>query len=129
MIIKYSKSCGFFVTAAQDIASLTLICEYVGEVRKSSDLIQNDSVMELVSGSLDVVPVKYANVGRFFNGVGENQLKMANLRTMRCQVNGECRLLIYSSRKIKKGEIMLFDYNLGCKVHGLEPKYDTSGFE
>lgn len=136
-MINYSSTAGFGVTAAQDIEPLTLICEYVGEVKTAAMTAhsKNDSIFQLLAGetpeqSLDIIPEKFANIGRFFNGVTDKNPEDANLRTMRCQTpGGECRLLIYSSRKIEKGEQMLFDYNLGCKTHGLEPKYDTRGFE
>jgi hypothetical protein len=33
VLISFERQQGFYVTAAQEIASLTLICEYVGQVR------------------------------------------------------------------------------------------------
>ena len=76
--------------------------------------------MELLSSenpksSLVVVPYEHANVARFFNGINNNQLgsKVAkqNVRSMRCQVDGKATVLLFTKRKIKKGETLLYDYN------------------
>ena len=91
VLINYSSIAGFSVTAALEIEPLTLICEYVGEVRtaEQTENSTNDSIFQLLSAetkkeSLDIIPIKKANIGRFFNGVTENNLEDANLRTMRC---------------------------------------------
>jgi hypothetical protein len=91
VLINYSKAAGFSVTAALEIEPLTLICEYVGEVRtaEQTEKSSNDSIFQLLSAeskkdSLDIIPIKRANIGRFFNGVTESNLMDANLRTMRC---------------------------------------------
>ena len=41
----------------------------------------------------------------------------------------ECRIILYTSRKIFKGEQLLFDYNQGCdRKDDDELSYNTSGF-
>ena len=134
VILKTDPICGFYVEAASDLPELTLLAEYLGQVRtdKQTWHDKNDSIMELMcSGnpntSLVVVPYVFANVARFFNGinnsqVGSKQLKQ-NVRTMRCQVDGKATVLLYTKRKIKRGETLLYDYNEAGK-----DMYPTSHF-
>ena len=53
ILIKTSEITGFYVEAAQDIPSLTLLCEYAGQVRTAfqTRTSTNDSIMELLSAS------------------------------------------------------------------------------
>ena len=113
---------GFYVAAADDLPELTLIAEYLGQVRTDMQtrLDVNDSIMELLctgnpSSSLVVVPYEHANVARFFNGIN-NSVKNSkrtrqNVRTIRCQVNGQATVLLFTKRLVKKGEILMYDYN------------------
>jgi hypothetical protein len=122
---------GFFVRAALDIPELTLLAEYCGEVRtevQTKEYIGNDSIMELLctgnpATSLNVVPDKHSNVARFFSGINnaraDSKVRQQNLRTMRCQVEGQALVLLYTKRNIKKGEPLRFDYNEAGK--GLYP--------
>ena len=50
VILKHDKSLGFYVEAAQDLPELTLLGEYLGQVRTDAQTAtdQNDSIMELV---------------------------------------------------------------------------------
>ena len=89
--------------------------------------LSNDSIMELLccklanseisdlSQSLNVVPLSFSNVARFFNGINNNEKGSKsvkqNLRSMRCQVKGKATVLLYTKRAVKKGEPLLFDYN------------------
>ena len=54
VIIKCDETTGFYMEAAQDIPSLTLICEYVGQVRTAyqAQTSTNDSIMELLSSKV-----------------------------------------------------------------------------
>jgi hypothetical protein len=71
-----------------------LLAEYCGEVvTEHNTNLENDSIMELLSTdnpktTLNVVPDKYANVARFFNGINNSnigsKIKQQNIRTMRC---------------------------------------------
>lgn len=79
VILKHEHAQGFFVEAAIDLPELSLICEYLGEVRTTRQCVfnSNDSIMELLDTgdadtSLAIVPEKHANVARFFNGVNNS---------------------------------------------------------
>ena len=93
VIIKSDDVTGFYMEAAQDIPSLTLLCEYVGQVRTAfqSRTSTNDSIMELLCASgkneqeqmkksLVVMPSKYANIARFFNGINNRQKNSKKLK-------------------------------------------------
>lgn len=143
MKLEYNPIVGYQVRAAIDLEPNTLICEYSGSVRtcQQVEFSQNDSIMELLtvkaknSGeeedparSLVIYPEAHSGIGRFFNGInnsekGSKRLKQ-NLMTMRvrvpagtqgskCSPRHECRVLIYTFRKIKAGEVLLYDYNEG----------------
>ena len=72
--------------------------------------------------SLVVVPEKYANIGRYFNGINNfaRRKKKFNVRIIRCQVPGqdgvgESRVLLYTCCRVEKDEELVFDYNLGAE--------------
>jgi hypothetical protein len=119
--IRYDPMQGFFVEAAIDLPDLSLICEYLGEVRTSRQTVfnKNDSIMELLDTgdsetSLVFVPEKYSNVGRFFNSVNngvKESIKKQNLKSIRCQLDGKVTVLLYTKRAVKKGESLLYNYN------------------
>ena len=50
LLIKHDHDQGFYVEAAQDLADLSLLGEYIGEVRtlRQSLFNNNDSIMELL---------------------------------------------------------------------------------
>lgn len=82
MLIKHDVNQGFYVESAIDLPDLTLICEYIGEVRTNRHCVfnTNDSIMELLDTgdtdtSLSIVPLKHANIGRFFNSVNKDSIK------------------------------------------------------
>ena len=89
------------------------------------EIICNEKELEK---ALYIIPVNYSNIGRFFNGINNKSLQKPNLRTMRCKdpETNECRVLIYTSNSIKKGEEMLFDYNAGAIQQGKDLHYDTT---
>lgn len=83
VLINHTTNAGFEVRAAADLPELTILCEYIGEVKtekmcvNSPSLFNNDSIMELLSTprtdtTLNVVPVKYSNIARFFNGINNS---------------------------------------------------------
>lgn len=122
MLTQYSSSMGFYCVAAENMPELTLLAEYCGEVRTEEQILnsKNDSIMELLqtndaSTSLNVVPERYSNIARFFNGINNNQQgskrNHQNVRTIRCQVGGKATVLLYTNRKVKKGEELRYDYN------------------
>lgn len=73
--------------------------------------------------SLVVVPYEHANCARFFNGINngekDSKRKKQNVRTMRCQVDGKATVLLFTKRSVKKGEVLMYDYNEAGK--GLYP--------
>lgn len=48
--------------------------------------------------------------------------KKQNVKCVRFNVNGECRVLLIASRDIRKGERLYYDYN------GYENEYPTEHF-
>jgi hypothetical protein len=86
VVLKYDCKQGFYVVAATNIGELTLLAEYLGQVRTDKQTANdpNDSIMELLcckflasgipdqSRSLVVIPEAYSNVGRFFNGINNS---------------------------------------------------------
>lgn len=94
MILKHHPQAGFYVEAAQDLKELTVLCEYAGEVRTCRQMIfdKNDSIMELLDTgdsdtSLVIAPMKYSNVGRYFNSINKQNKeskKKQNIKSIRC---------------------------------------------
>ena len=118
LLIKHDVNQGFFVESAIDLPDLTLICEYIGEVRTNRHCVfnTNDSIMELLDTgdtdtSLSIVPIKHANIGRFFNSVNKDSIKKQNVKSIRCQLGGKVMVLLFTKRAVKKGESLLYNYN------------------
>ncbi|KAL3653663.1 Histone-lysine N-methyltransferase atxr6 [Castilleja foliolosa] len=123
---------GYTVEADRYIRDLTIITEYVGDV----DYLNNrehdggDSMMTLLtaadtSKSLVICPDKHSNIARFINGINNHVpggKKKQNVKCLRFNVNGECRVLLIASRDIRKGERLYYDYN------GYENEYPTEHF-
>ncbi len=64
--------------------------------------------------SLVIVPEKHCNIARFFNSVNNSlkeSKKRQNVRSIRCQLDGKVTVLLYTSRSVKKGESLLYNYN------------------
>ncbi|XP_043723027.1 probable Histone-lysine N-methyltransferase ATXR5 [Telopea speciosissima] len=123
---------GFTVEADSHIKDMTLITEYTGDI----DYIKNrehddcDSMMTLLlakipANSLVICPDKRGNIARFINGINNHTpegRKKQNLKCVRYNVNGECRVLLVAIRDIAKGERLYYDYN------GYEHEYPTHHF-
>ena len=144
LMVEYDPDQGFVVKATQDIREKTLLIEYAGAVTriKDSGKSDSDSLMILLQTdsprtSLIIDPSETGNMARFLSGVNNNNYtsrKRANMRTRRFQIDGECRVVLFSDRKILKGERLSYDYNAGInsdagieqiRNHGF---YDTSHF-
>ena len=90
----YDDMQGFYVKAAADLPELTLLAEYLGQVRTDQQTMYdtNDSIMELLSvpdrrtESLVVVPYSFANVARFFNGINNSE----KTRSARSRTSAPC---------------------------------------
>ncbi|XP_024977634.1 probable Histone-lysine N-methyltransferase ATXR5 [Cynara cardunculus var. scolymus] len=132
LLIVYNSCLGYTVEADDLIKDLTLIAEYAGEV----DYIRNredddgDSMMSLLLAtdpdiSLVICPDRRANIARFVSGVNNHKAesrKRQNVKCVRYNVGGECRVLLVATRDILKGEILYYDYN------GYENEYPTHNF-
>lgn len=132
LMVVYDPVEGFTVEADKSIKDLTIITEYVGDVDflKNREYDDGDSIMTLLSASnpsqsLVICPDKRSNIARFINGINNHTpegKKKQNLKCVRYNVDGECRVLLIANRDIAKGERLYYDYN------GLEHEYPTEHF-
>ncbi|KAJ0968413.1 hypothetical protein J5N97_025330 [Dioscorea zingiberensis] len=132
LLVVFDSKEGFTVEADRFIKDLTIITEYVGDV----DYLENrehddgDSMMTLLSAedpskSLVICPDKRSNIARFISGINNHSpdgKKKQNVKCVRFNVDGECRVLLIASREIRKGERLYYDYN------GYEQEYPTHHF-
>ncbi|PIN20600.1 Histone-lysine N-methyltransferase [Handroanthus impetiginosus] len=132
LIVTFDLCEGYTVEADGPIKDMTLITEYTGDV----DYIKNreqddcDSLMTLLlatdpSQSLLVCPDKRGNISRFISGINNHTpegRKKQNVKCVRYNINGECRVLLVATRDIAKGERLYYDYN------GYEHEYPTHNF-
>ncbi|GAB2223507.1 hypothetical protein Droror1_Dr00017648 [Drosera rotundifolia] len=132
LVVVFDPKEGFTVEADRLIKDWTIVTEYVGDVdyldnRESDD---GDSMMTLLYAtnplqSLVICPDKTSNIARFINGINNHTLegrKKQNLKCVRYNVNGECRVLLIANRDILKGERLYYDYN------AYENEYPTEHF-
>uniref|UniRef100_A0A0D9VBJ4 [histone H3]-lysine(27) N-methyltransferase n=1 Tax=Leersia perrieri TaxID=77586 RepID=A0A0D9VBJ4_9ORYZ len=132
LLVVYDPVEGFTVEADRFIKDLTIITEYVGDVDylKKREHDDGDSMMTLLSAStpsrsLVICPDKRSNIARFINGINNHTpdgRKKQNLKCVRFDVDGECRVLLVANRDISKGERLYYDYN------GSEHEYPTHHF-
>ncbi|KAG6391533.1 hypothetical protein SASPL_149289 [Salvia splendens] len=132
LMVVFDPREGFTVEADRCIRDLTIITEYIGDVDflKNREHDDGDSMMTLltaadISKSLVICPDKRSNIARFINGINnhvQGGKKKQNVKCLRFDVNGECRVLLIASRDIRKGERLYYDYN------GYENEYPTEHF-
>ncbi|PIN14456.1 Histone-lysine N-methyltransferase [Handroanthus impetiginosus] len=132
LMVVFDPREGFTVEADRNIRDLTIITEYVGDVDylKNREQDDGDSIMTLLcaadpSKSLVICPDKRSNIARFINGINNHipgGKKKQNVKCVRFDVNGECKVLLIASRDIRKGERLYYDYN------GYENEYPTEHF-
>ncbi|KAG6389809.1 hypothetical protein SASPL_151283 [Salvia splendens] len=132
LMVVFDPREGFTVEADRCIRDLTIITEYIGDVDflKNREHDDGDSMMTLltaadISKSLVICPDKRSNIARFINGINNHVhggKKKQNVKCLRFDVNGECRVLLIASRDIRKGERLYYDYN------GYENEYPTEHF-
>ncbi|XP_074568344.1 putative Histone-lysine N-methyltransferase ATXR5 [Curcuma longa] len=123
---------GFTVQADGLIKDMTLVAEYTGDVDylKNREHDDCDSMMTLLlatnpSDTLVICPDKRGNISRFINGINNHTRdgrKKQNLKCVRYNVDGECRVLLVACRDIYRGERLYYDYN------GYEKEYPTHNF-
>lgn len=85
--------------------------------------------MELQAGknaneTLIIRPERFTNLARFINGVKEDSNE-GNVQSMKLLYKGKPLVLLVSTRPIKKGASLAYDYNAGK----IAAKYDTSYFK
>lgn len=132
LMVVFDPKEGFTVEADAIIKDWTIITEYVGDVdylnnREADD---GDSMMTLLttndpSKDLVICPDKHSNIARFINGINNHTpagKKKQNVKCVRFDVDGECRVLLVANRDIRKGERLYYDYN------GYENEYPTEHF-
>jgi len=139
----YEQNVGLTVEAIVPIPKHTLITEYVGCVTTvaQSGETSSDSLMILldtgdIKTSLVIDPSRCGNIARFLSGVNnasQRSLRKVNVRTRRFEVNGRCRVALFTSRKVAAGEKLCYDYNAGMEGRDLAEWakngfYDTSNF-
>ena len=81
----------------------------------------NDSIMELLKTprsqtTLVICPEKYGNLARFLSGINNKEKKSIakqNVQSIRMDVEGHARVVLYAKRKISEGELLYYDYNAG----------------
>ena len=121
---------GYIVRANRSIPVHTLICEYTGSVmKKNNSTMQNeDSLFEYATirdGVLVIVPNPFCNLGRFISGINNfKKNSKKNVESMKFRNEDNIHVVLYSKRKIEKGEILYYDYN----NDGRKFEYDTSHF-
>ncbi|GLU21292.1 hypothetical protein SLE2022_374380 [Rubroshorea leprosula] len=132
LMVVFDSNEGFTVQADRFIRDLTIITEYVGDVDylMKHEYDDGDSMMTLLSAadpskSLVICPDKRSNIARFISGINNHSQdgkRKQNLKCVRYNVNGECRVLLIANRDIQKGERLYYDYN------GYEHEYPTEHF-
>ncbi|KAL4188243.1 hypothetical protein AMTRI_Chr09g22930 [Amborella trichopoda] len=132
LLVAFDPNEGFTVVADRFIKDLTIVTEYTGDVDylKNREHDDGDSMMTLLSAhnpsrSLVICPDKRSNIARFINGINNHTTdgkKKQNLKCVRYNIGGECRVLLIAIRDIAKGERLYYDYN------GSEQEYPTHHF-
>jgi hypothetical protein len=123
IIIANDPNQGMIVKALENIKLGTLICEYTGDVYPLRNVLfdKNDSIMELIhasssSQSLAIVPKVRANIARFISGINNDKSpkeSKQNVRSIRYNINGHIRVILYANKHIKQGAVLYYDYNQG----------------
>ncbi|EJW04019.1 hypothetical protein EDEG_01692 [Edhazardia aedis USNM 41457] len=117
--IMESYTAGFGLFAGEDIDVDTFVIEYTGELVSNQEADRRGffydykklSYLFDLTEDLDFTTLDATRIGnnaRFINHGGENE---ANLIAKPFMVNGMLKMAMYSSRKIRKGEELLFNYN------------------
>ncbi|XP_051152693.1 probable Histone-lysine N-methyltransferase ATXR5 [Andrographis paniculata] len=123
---------GYVVQADGHIKDMTLIGEYAGDVDyfKNQFRDDSDSMMTLISAtnfveSLVICPDKHGNILTFISGINNStreSKKKVNIKCLRYDVYGECRVILVAARDIAKGERLYYGYN------GHKHTYPTHNF-
>uniref|UniRef100_A0A667XGT3 Euchromatic histone-lysine N-methyltransferase 1a n=1 Tax=Myripristis murdjan TaxID=586833 RepID=A0A667XGT3_9TELE len=110
-----TQKMGWGVRAMQDIPQGTFICEYVGEIISDgeADKRENDSFLFTLDnkvGDVHCIDARlFGNIGRFINHLCEPNLLAVRVFTMHQDLRFP-RIALFSSRPIKAGDQIGFDY-------------------
>ncbi|XP_075934234.1 histone-lysine N-methyltransferase EHMT1a isoform X1 [Anarhichas minor] len=110
-----TQKMGWGVRAMQDIPQGTFICEYVGEIitDAEADKRENDSFLFTLDnkvGDVHCIDARlFGNIGRFINHLCEPNLLAVRVFTMHQDLRLP-RIAFFSSRPIRAGDQMGFDY-------------------
>lgn len=66
--------------------------------------------------SLVIIPDKKGNLARFLSGINNTSKKSIakqNVHSIRFNIDGESRVILYAKKNIKKGDLLYYDYNAG----------------
>jgi hypothetical protein len=136
---------GLSVKALTQMKQHTLIAQYLGEVitmEDSESQSSSDSLMILLDSgnpltSLIIDPSREGNFARFLGGINngnEESKRRMNVRSLRFVMDGKLRVCLFTSRCVKAGELLHYDYNAGHKGKDIREWtktgfYDTSNFD
>ncbi|XP_060893414.1 histone-lysine N-methyltransferase EHMT1a [Labrus mixtus] len=110
-----TQKMGWGVRAMQDIPQGTFICEYVGEIvtDAEADKRENDSFLFTLDnkvGDVHCIDARlFGNIGRFINHLCEPNVLAVRVFTMHQDLRFP-RIAFFSSRPVKAGEQIGFDY-------------------
>lgn len=119
--VSYDAYQGFIVKALEEMQPNTILCEYAGDVALLRDSLfsDNDSIMDLIRTpdadvGLCILPQKFTNIGKFFSGINNSDPNAkANVCSHRLNIDGSVHIILVTNEKIKKNDILCYDYN-GC---------------
>jgi hypothetical protein len=123
--ISYKDTVGFYVKATDNIQEYCLICEYSGNIKKGPFESSNDSIMA-IDEEYSIIPETVANLAKYILGINNNKKSYQNVASMKVVIGESVHVVLYSFKKIMKGEALYYDYNEGND--GGEELYPTSNF-
>ncbi|XP_026199131.1 histone-lysine N-methyltransferase EHMT1a isoform X2 [Anabas testudineus] len=139
-----TQTMGWGVKAMQDIPQGTFVCEYVGEIitDAEADKRDNDSFLFTLDnkvGDIHCIDARlFGNIGRFINHLCEPNLLAVRVFTMHQDLRFP-RIALFSSRSIKAGDQIGFDYGdhywrvkskyLTCQCGSVKCHHSTANIE
>jgi hypothetical protein len=120
---------GLGVIASRDIEALEFICFYAGDVINQAYANRHglsEYNFQLSEGpemtkTFSIIPTEYWSFGPILNHADGGK---SNCRSLRFIGENGVEIIIFAEKPIRKGEQLLYDYNLGGGGH-----YETNGFK